>query len=147
MQPDSNDNIRKRNMNQKEMFNCLNCDSLKNLVDTKMPIARRMSSSWQKNYFCSNQVNPWINLFLKTFWAVSQLGQKWMIAWITTARITTAPINQNCSTSVAVKSWTCAAGKSCAVYMCGSKKNVWYAWVVAKNMLDSKVMNMCGSLG
>jgi hypothetical protein len=28
-----------------EMFNCSNCNSLKKLVDTKMPTAQRMSSS------------------------------------------------------------------------------------------------------
>ena len=37
-------------------------------------IAMAQKTGWQKNDFCSNQVNPWINLFLKTFWAVSQLG-------------------------------------------------------------------------
>jgi hypothetical protein len=90
-----------------------------------------------KNYFCSNEVNPWINLFFKMFWAVSQLGKKWIIA-----QITTVWINQNCRTCVAVKSWTYAAGKSCMVYMCGSKKHVWYTCVAAKNKCGSKVMNI-----
>ncbi len=100
-------------VNYCEMFNCSKCDSLKKAVDTKMPTTQCMSSRWQKDDNCLNQVNPWINLLLKIFPAVSQFGQKLM-----TGQITTAWINQNCFTCVV---YMCGSKKTCAVYKCGIK--------------------------
>jgi len=110
------------------MFNCSNCDSSKKLVNTKKPTARCSWAVEKKDEDSSDQVNPWINLFKKIFWAVSQLGQKWMIG-----QITTAQINLNCST--------------CVVYMCGSKKHVWYTSAAAKicAAVKSCAVYMCGS--
>jgi len=40
-------------------------------------------------------------------------------------------ISAAAKTCAAVKSWTCEAGNSCVVYMCCSKKNVWYTCAAA----------------
>ncbi len=113
-------NFRSFNINRNcEMFNCSNCDSWKKLVDTKMPTAQCMSSSWQKNYFCSNQsnpkINPRINLFLKNISSSLTIRLKMIDC-----------SNHNCSNQSKLLD-TCD--------MCSNK---------VMNMCGSKVMSMCG---
>ncbi len=63
-----------------------------------------------------------------------------------TGRITTAQINQNCSTCVV---YMCGSKKTCVVYKCGSNnmcgsKVMNMSGSKVMNMSGSKVMNMCG---